>query len=140
MICEKPKKLIENLLLLILFLFSTTLISLKTLKKVNIQDIRISGSKLFSKNDLLNNSSLKLPIRLILIETKFVEKELKQKLSLKNVSVRRQIFPCGLKVYIKTRTPIAYGERILNDEKYQALLIKKNFINKQHVYQNNLKN
>ena len=130
----------RNFFLLILFLSSTTLTSLKTLKKVNVQDIRISGSKLFSKNDLLNNSSLKLPIRLILIETKFVEKELKQKFSLKNVSVRRQIFPFGLKVHLNTRTPIAYGERELNDEKISGFIDKDGiFINQHHADQNNLK-
>ena len=130
----------RNFFLLILFLLSTTLTSLKTLKKVNVQDIRISGSKLFSKNDLLNNSSLKLPIRLILIETKFVEKELKQKFSLKNVSVRRQIFPFGLKVHLNTRTPIAYGERKLNDEKISGFIDKDGiFINQRNADQNNLK-
>ena len=130
----------RNYFLLILFLFSTTLTSLKTLRKVNVQDIRISGSKLFSKNDLLNNSSLKLPIRLILIETKFIEKELKQKFSLKNVSVRRQIFPFGLKVHLNTRTPIAYGERKLNDEKISGFIDKDGIlINQQYADQNNLK-
>ena len=73
----------RSFLLLILFLFSTSLIALKTLKKVNIQDIRISGSKLFSQNDLVKNSSLTFPIRLISINTYFLEKELKQNLSLK---------------------------------------------------------
>ena len=68
----------RNLLLLLLFLFSTSLISLKTLKKVNIKDIRISGSELFSQNDIVKNSSLKFPIRLILINTYFLEKELEQ--------------------------------------------------------------
>ena len=71
----------RNLLLLLLFLFSTSLISLKTLKKVNIKDIRISGSELFSQNDIVKNSSLKFPIRLILINTYFLEKELEQNLS-----------------------------------------------------------
>ena len=107
----------RSFLFLILFLFSTSLISLKTLKKVNIQDIRISGSEFFSQNDLVNNSSLKFPKRLIFIKTKFLEKELKQNLSLKNVSVSRQIVPFGLKILVNTRTPIAYGERILNNEK-----------------------
>jgi len=45
--------------LLLLFLFATSLISLKTLKKVSIQDIRISGSGLFSQDDILKNSSLR---------------------------------------------------------------------------------
>ena len=96
----KYEKKINNksFLLLLLFLFTTSLISLKTLKKVNIQDIRISGSELFSQNDIVKNLSLKFPIRLIFIETNLLEKELKQNLSLKNVSVRRQIFPFSLKI------------------------------------------
>ncbi|MDC3122167.1 FtsQ-type POTRA domain-containing protein, partial [Prochlorococcus sp. AH-716-J21] len=106
----KNQKNIKNksFFFLILFLFLTSLISLKTLKKVDIQDIRISGSELFFQNDVLNSSSLKFPIRLIFIKTNFLEKELKQNLSLKNVSVSRQIFPFGLKIHIRTRTPVAY--------------------------------
>ncbi len=113
--------------------------SLKTLKKVNIQDIRISGSELFSQNDVVNNSSLKFPIRLIFIKTNFLEKELKQNLSLKNVSVNRQIFPFGLKVQINTRIPVAYGERIVNNEKISGFIDKDGvFINKQYAEERNL--
>jgi len=134
---EKIKN--KSFLLLILFLFSTSLISLKTLKKVDLQDIKISGSELFSQHDVVNNSSLKFPIRLIFIKTNLLEKELKQNLSLKKVSVSRQIFPFGLKVYIKTRTPIAYGERILNDEKILGFIDRDGiFINKQNVDEKNL--
>ena len=130
----------SNFLFLILFLLSTSLVSLKTLKKVNIQDIRISGSKLFSQNDLVNNSSLKFPIRLIFIKTNFLEKELKQNLSLKNVSVSRQLFPFGLKVKVNTRTPIAYGEKILNDEKILGFIDKDGiFIDEQNADEKNLK-
>ena len=135
----KNQKKINNRVFLFLILFSTSLISLKTLKKVNIEDISISGSKLFSKNDLVNNSSLKLPIRLIFIETKYLEKELKQNLSLKNISVNRQILPFGLKVYVETRIPIAYGERILNDEKISGFIDKDGiFISKQNADHINL--
>ena len=132
----KYEKKINNLsfLLLLLFLFTTSLISLKTLKEVNVQDIRISGSGLFSKNDLLKNSSLKFPIRLIFIKTNFLEKELKQNLSLKHVSARRQIIPFGLKIHINTRNPIAFGERIVNDEKISGFVDKDGFfINKQNT-------
>ena len=124
----------QNFFFLILFLFSTSLITLKTLKKVNIQDIRISGSKLFTQNDVEKNSSLKFPIRLIFIETNFLEKELKQNLSLKNVSVIRQIFPFGLQIDVNTRTPIAYGERMLNGEKVFGFIDKDGiFINKNNA-------
>ena len=93
---------------LISFLFLLGLVSLRTLKKIYIQDIKISGSELFSQDDVVNNSSLKFPIRLIFIETNFLEKELKQNLSLKNVSVIRQIFPFGLKIEVNTRTCLLY--------------------------------
>ena len=130
----------RSFLLLLLFLFATSLISLKTLKKVNINDIRISGSELFSQNDIVKNSSLKFPIRLILINTYFLEKELKQNLSLKNISVNRELFPFGLKVKVNTRTPIAYGERLLNKEKIFGFIDKDGiFIEKQNVEEKKFK-
>ena len=129
----------RSFLLLILFLFSTSLIALKTLKKVNIQDIRISGSKLFSQNDLVKNSSLKFPIRLISINTYFLEKELKQNLSLKNVSVNRELFPFGLKVKVNTRNPLAYGEKVSNGKKTFGFIDKDGiFIDRKNVDEKNL--
>ena len=128
-----------SFLFLIFLLFSTSILSLKILKKVNIQNIRIAGSELFSQNDVIDNSSLKIPIRLIFINTSYLEKELKQNLSLKNVSVSRQILPFGLKVYLKTRTPIAFGERILNNERITGFIDKDGiFINKKNADNINL--
>ena len=104
-----------------------------------MQDVIISGSELFTQNDVVNNSSLKFPIRLIFIKTNLLEKELKQNLSLKNVSVSRQIFPFGLKVHVITRTPIAYGEKIFNEEKILGFIDKDGiFINKQNTEEKNL--
>ena len=137
----KNEKKINNInfLLLILIFVSTSLITLKTLKKVKVQDIRISGSELFSQNDLVRNSSLKFPIRLILINTYFLEKELKQNLSLKNISVNRELFPFGLKVKVNTRTPIAYCEKIFNNEKILGFVDKDGiFIDKQNADKKNV--
>ena len=132
------KKIINRSFLLII-LFATSSVSLKTLKKVNIQDIRLFGSELFSKNDVVKNSSLKLPIRLILINTFFLEKELKRNLSLKNVSINRELFPFGLTVKFTTRTPLAYGEKILNDEKILGFIDKDGiFIDKKIANVKNL--
>ncbi len=136
----KNQKRIKNrsFFFLISFLFLTSLLSLKTLKKVNTQDIRISGSKLFSQNDVIKNSSLNFPIRLIFVETNLLEKELNKNLSLKNVSVNRELFPFGLKVHINSRIPIAYGEKISNDEKILGFIDKDGvFINKQNVDEKN---
>ena len=136
----KNKKLNKrSFLFLSLFLFLLGLINLITLKKVEIKDIKISGSELFSKDDVVNNTSLKFPSRLIFIETNFLEKKLKQNLSLKNVSVIKQIFPFGLKIEVNTRTPIAYGERILNDEKILGYIDKDGiFINKNNADEKSL--
>jgi len=138
-ICENQRKSKIESFFLISFLFFTTLLSIKTLKKVDTRDIRISGSEFFSQNDVVKNSSLNFPIRLIFVETNLLEKELKQNLSLKNVSVNRELFPFGLKVHIISRIPIAYGERILNDEKILGFIDKDGiFINKQDVDEKNL--
>ena len=129
----------RNFLLLILLLFSTSLITLRTLKKVNNQDIRISGSELFSQNDVIKNLSLKFPIRLILINTYFLEKELKHNLSLKNVSINRELFPFGLTVKVSTRTPLAYGEKISNGEKILGFIDKDGiFIERKNTDEKNL--
>ena len=131
---NKAKIKNRGFLFLILFFLTTSLISLKTLKKVNINDIRTSGSELFSKDDVVNNSSLKFPIRLLFIKTYFLEKELKRNLSLKNVSVTRQLFPFGLKVEVITRNPVAYAERILDEKKILGFIDKDGvFIHKQHA-------
>ncbi len=132
----KDQKQIKNrsFFFLISFLFFTSLLSIKILKKVDIQDIKISGSELFSQNDVVINSSLKFPVRLIFVRTNLLEKELKQNLSLKNVSIKRELFPFGLKVHLNTRIPIAYGERTLNDEKISGFIDKEGiFINKQNA-------
>ena len=96
----KNQKGIKNrsFFFLISFLYLTSLLSIKTLKKVELQDIRISGSELFSQDDVEKNSSLNFPIRLIFVETNLLEKDLKQNLSLKNVSVRTELFTFGLKI------------------------------------------
>ena len=113
--------------LLITFLFLTTYASSQTFKKVNYKDISIFGSELFSIKDIVANSSLNFPTPLILVKTNYTEKELKKNLSLENVSVFRQVFPFGLKILIKTRTPIAYGERILKGKKLTGFVDKEGF-------------
>ncbi|ABM70790.1 cell division protein FtsQ/DivIB [Prochlorococcus marinus] len=132
---ENQKKIKNrSFFFLISFFFLTSLLSIKTLKKVDIKDIRVSGSELFSPNDVINNSSLKFPIRLIFVKTYLLEQELKQNLSLKNVSVNRELFPFGLKVHIDSRIPIAYGERILKDKKILGYIDKDGiFINRQNA-------
>ena len=122
---QKIKK--SNSFFLLTCLFLTTFLTLKTFKKVNYQDISILGSELFTIDDIVANSSLNLPTPLIFVKTKYAEKELKKSLSLKNISISRQIFPFGLKILIKTRTPIAYGQKFLKGEKINGYIDQDGF-------------
>jgi len=81
-----------------------------------------------------------LPTPLIFVKTIFTEKELKRNLSLENVSVSRQIFPFGLKILIQTRTPIAYGDKILKGEKINGFIDKEGFfIDEKHSDKESIK-
>ncbi len=124
---NEQKKRKRKTFLLITSLFLTTYITSKIFKNVYSQDISIVGSELLSVEDLVANSSLNLPTPLIFIKTKFTEKELKKNLSLKNVLVSRQIFPFGLKILMKTRIPIAYGEKIFKGEKINGFIDEDGF-------------
>ena len=124
---DQQKLIYKRFFLLITFLFFTSYATSQTFKKVNYQEISIVGSELFSIDDIVANSSINLPTSLIFIKTTYAEKELKKNLSLKNVSVFRQIFPFGLKILIKTRTPIAYGERIFKGEKISGFIDEDGF-------------
>ena len=137
---DKQKLKNKRFFLLITFLFFTSYATSQTFKKVNYQEISIVGSELISIDDIIANSSINLPTSLIFVKTTYAEKELKKNLSLKNVSVSRQIFPFGLKILIKTRTPVAYSEGILKGKKIIGFIDEDGyFINEKYSEQENLK-
>jgi len=138
---DKQKVNRRGFFLLISFLFLTTYATSKTFKKVNYQDVSILGSELFTIEDIVANSSLNFPTPLIFIKTTFTEKQLKKNLSLENVSVFRQLFPFGLKILIKTRTPVAFGEKIFKGVKITGFIDEEGFfINEKYSDKENLKN
>ena len=106
----------KNLRLLI-FLSLTSFLTLSSFKEVNKYDLFIEGDKFITKKDIIDNSSLVLPTKLIFIKTKYLEKELKENLSLKNISINRRLIPFKLKIYLQTRIPLAYAESEKLDQK-----------------------
>lgn len=102
----------KTFLLFVLF-FCTSLISLRSLKKLEMNHLIIEEN-LISKEDILSNSSLKLPKRLIFIQTNSLAQELKENLSLKYISVNKQLIPFGLKIYVQKRIPVAYAEMTID--------------------------
>ena len=137
---DKQNLMNKRFFLFITFLFFTSYATSKIFKNVNFQDVSIVGSELFSIEDIVANSSLNFPTSLIFVKSSFTERELKKNLSLKNVSVFRQIFPFGLKILIQTRTPIAYGERIFKGREITGFIDKDGFfINKKYSDKVNLK-
>ena len=111
MICKKENIFVSaKNLILIIFLFLTSAFTIRSFKEVNMNDLLLEGDEFISKKDLIDNSSLILPRKLIFIQTRLLEKELKKKLSLKNISINRRLIPFGLKIYLETRDPFAYAE------------------------------
>ena len=95
---------------LLIFLFLTSFLTIRSFKEVKLDDLFIEGDEFITKKDLIDNSSLIFPTKLIFIKTSYIEKELKENLSLKNISINRRLIPFQLKIYLQTRIPIAYAE------------------------------
>ncbi len=118
---------------LLIFLFLTSFFTMRSFKEVNLSDLFVEGDEFITKKDLINNSSLVLPAKLIHIKTKYLEKELKENLSLKNISINRRLIPFQLKIYLQTRIPFAYAEsKKLNSKFYgyvdsEGVFIPKEF-------------
>jgi len=127
---------IKKLILLGLFFVLTNILTINLFKKVDLKHIHIKGSDFITINDITQNSSLKLPKKLILIKTKLIEKELTQNISFRQISITRQIFPFGLVINIKTRKPVAFAEREQNGIKIKGFVdedgvfIKEKFVPK----------
>ena len=137
---KNQKKRNKRSVFVITCLFLTTFLTLKMFKRVNYQDITIFGSELISIEDIISNSSLTFPTPLIFIKTKYIEKELRKNLSLENISLNRQILPFGLKIILKQRTPIAYGERLHKGNKITGFIDEDGFfINEKYSEKENLK-
>ncbi len=101
--------------LLIFVLLISTKLMIRSIRIVTWDDINLIGSRNIKINQLIENSSMGVNERLFLVKTKLIENELKENLSLKNVSVTRQLFPFGLKIYIEERIPVAHAQRILSN-------------------------
>ena len=121
----------KKLIFLGIFFVLTNLLTINLFKKVDLKDTYIKGADLITINDIIQNSSLKLPKKLILIKTKLIEKELTNNISLSQISVTRQIFPFGLVINIKTRTPIAFAEKEENGIKIRGFIDKDGFFIKE---------
>jgi len=103
-------------------------------KKVDVKNININGAEFISIDDVIENSSLQLPERLIFIKTKLIENELKKNIYLRKISINKQIFPFGLKINIQTRKPVAFADKEENGKKVEGFVDKDGvFIEKKWV-------
>ena len=127
---------------LLIFLFLTSFFTIRSFKEVNLYDLFVEGDEFITKKHLIDNSSLVLPTKLIFIKTRYLEKELKENLSLKNISINRRLIPFQLKIYLQTRIPLAYAESKKLDRKFygyvdsEGVFIPKEFasIKEKNIY------
>ena len=131
---KKKKFIISSKFLgLLIFLLLTSFFTIRSFKDVKIDDLFIEGDEFITKKDLIDNSSLIFPTKLIFIKTSYLEKELKENLSLKNISINRRLIPFQLKIYLQTRIPLAYAESKKLDRKFygyvdsEGIFIPKEF-------------
>ena len=118
---------IKKLILLGFVFVLTNILTINLFKKIDIKNKYINGAEFISVTDITENSSLELPSRLIFIKTKLIEKELKENISLSQISINRQILPFGLRINIQTRKPIAFAEREENGIKIEGFIDKDGF-------------
>ena len=118
---------IKKLLFFGIFFIISNILTFQLFKEVELKNVFINGTDFITINDITDNSSLKLPSKLIFIKTKLIEKELKQNISLRKISLTRQIFPFGLVINIKKRTPIAFAEREEKGIKIKGFIDKDGF-------------
>ena len=125
---------IKKLILFGIFFAFTNFLSINLFKKVDFKNIYINGADFITVNDITENSSLQLPRKLIFIKTKLIEKELKQNISLSQISITRQILPFGLVINLQTRTPIAFAESEENGIKIKGFIDKDGaFIKEKYI-------
>ena len=55
---------------------------IRSLRRVTPDDINLVGSRYIKINQILQNSSIRVPERLLLVKTKLIENELKENLAL----------------------------------------------------------
>ena len=118
---------IKKLILFGIFFAFTNILTINLFKKVTLKNIYINGADIIKASDIVENTSLQLPYRLIFIKTKLIEKELEQNISLKQISINRQIFPFGLVIHLKMRSPVAFAEREENGIKINGFIDKEGF-------------
>ena len=122
---------IKKLILFGIFFVSTNILTINLFKKVDLKNVHINGEDFISVKHIKENTSLKFPRRLISIKTKLIERELEQNMSLKKISVTRQIFPFGLVINIETRKPVAFAEREEKGRKIKGFVDEDGFFIKE---------
>ena len=78
---------------------------------INSRNIIVIGNSNFNRAEILRASGILLPKPLLTFIPKQIEVNLIRKLSLREVSIRRQIFPKKIFIEVLERKPIAYAQR-----------------------------
>ena len=80
-------------------------------KKITIDQIHISGNRIFKKEEIIKAFGVDFPKPLLRVFPKEIESNLIKELSFEAVSVRRQILPSRLLIEVFESEPIAYAQR-----------------------------
>ena len=93
--------------------------------QITENEVEIQAAKNLNKEEILKASNISFPISLLEINPKQIESNIIRDLSLKSVSINRQIFPSKLTINVLARAPIAYGRRIAASKNEKGLIDKQ---------------
>ena len=97
------------------------------LDQINYQQIQITGGKYIDKDKVIKASEIKLPKPLLTINPRILESKLIKNLPIKDVSIKRKLFPNSLEINIKERNPVAYAERNTENGVQEGMIDKEGY-------------
>ena len=82
-------------------------------KKINVEQIKITGFSGISENQIKKTAGIFFPRNLLELNPKEIEAYLKQKLPIKGISVNRHFFPPHIHLNLVEKEPVAFASRTL---------------------------
>ncbi len=92
---------------------------------IKTNQINIKGAKNIPKEIVIESMAIKLPLSILELNPKELERNLKRNLSIKSVSVNRKLYPLGIEIKILERDPIAFAYRFSSNGQEKGMVDKE---------------
>ncbi len=121
------KKIWEITFFSSLTIFLATLLLTEGWEPIKKSQINIKGAKNIPEEVIHESMGIEFPTSIFETNPKQLERNLKESLAVKSVSVSRKIAPLGIDIRIQERDPIAYAFRRSKNGKEKGMVDKKGY-------------